>query len=136
MNFGTNRNKPLAEGGMSSMTDLVFLLLIFFIIMSIMTNNTVHVDLPKNSEIPTEQDPTTATLVVTEENKYVVFPGGSMESPMEFDDIRDLTAAAVEKSGEMKLKIEGHKQASYEAIFNALALTKANGWTPVLAYDD
>lgn len=131
-----NRNKPLAEGGMSSMTDLVFLLLIFFIIMSIMTNNTVHVDLPKNSEVPTEQDPTNATLVVTEENKYVVFPGGSMDAPMEFDDIRELTAAAVEASGEMKLKIEGHKQASYEAIFNALALTKANGWTPVLAYDD
>ena len=136
MNFGSNRNKPLAEGGMSSMTDLVFLLLIFFIIMSIMTNNTVHVDLPKNSEVPTEQDPTEATLVVTEENKYVVFPGGDMENPMEFDEIRELAAAAVEQNGGMKLKIEGHKKASYEAIFNALALTKANGWTPVLAYDD
>ena len=34
-----SRNKIKAEGGIASMTDLVFLLLIFFIIMSLMSNN-------------------------------------------------------------------------------------------------
>jgi hypothetical protein len=35
----------------------------------------------------------------------------------------------------MKLKIAGHRKASYEAVFNVLALSQANGWDPVLAYD-
>ncbi len=42
-------NKIKIEGGMSSMTDLVFLLLIFFIILSALAknNNTLDVNLPQ-----------------------------------------------------------------------------------------
>ena len=121
---------------MASMTDLVFLLLIFFIIMSLMANDTLSVDLPKPDDKPnSELNPTEAKLIVTEDNKYVIMPGGSMDAPMEFDEIKELAAIAVENSGELKLKIEGHRKADYESVFNALALTKANGWVPVLAYD-
>lgn len=134
MNLGTN-NKVKVEGGMASMTDLVFLLLIFFIIMSLMSNNQTPIDLPEASDLPPVQDPVTATVIITEENQYVVLPGGSMDQPLEFEDIKDMAASAVENSGEMKLKIAGHRKASYEAIFNVLALSQANGWDPVLAYD-
>lgn len=135
MNLGS-RHRIQVEGGMASMTDLVFLLLIFFIIMSLMSTNTMRVDLPKNDTPQTEPDPRAEpTIVITEDDKYVVMPGGDMESPMEFEDIKELVAAAVQNSQDSKLKIEGHRKASYEAVFNALALTKANGWTPVLAYD-
>lgn len=132
----SSRNKIKAEWGMASMTDLVFLLLIFFIIMSLMSNNQTPIDLPEAQEnIPPSQDPVEATVIVTEDNKYVVMPGGSMEAPMEFDEIKEITAAAVEKTGKMKLKIAGHRNASYEAVFNVLALSQANSWDPVLAYD-
>jgi biopolymer transport protein ExbD len=132
----SSRNKIKAEWGMASMTDLVFLLLIFFIIMSLMSNNQTPIDLPEAQEnIPPSQDPVEATVIVTEDNKYVVMPGGSMEAPMEFDEIKEITAAAVEKTGKMKLKIAGHRKASYEAVFNVLALSQANSWDPVLAYD-
>lgn len=134
MNLGTN-NKVKVEGGMASMTDLVFLLLIFFIIMSLMSNNQTPIDLPEASDLPPVQDPVTATVIITEDNQYVVMPGGTMEQPLEFEDIKEMTASAVESSGEMKLKIAGHRKASYEAIFNVLALSQANGWDPVLAYD-
>jgi biopolymer transport protein ExbD len=135
MDLGS-RNKVRVEGGMASMTDLVFLLLIFFIIMSLMSNETISVDLPKPDDAPVkEMNHVTATLVVTEDNKYVVLPGGSIDNPMEFEEIKELTAQAVENSGELKLKIEGHRKANYESVFNILALTKANGWVPVLAYD-
>lgn len=135
MDIGT-RNKVKIEGGMASMTDLVFLLLIFFIIMSLMSNNQTPIDLPKpNEDLTPVTDPVTATVVITEDNRYVVLPGGTMEQPMDFEDIKEITAAAVESSGEMKLKVAGHRKASYEAIFNVLALSQANGWDPVLAYD-
>jgi len=132
----SSRNKVKAEWGMSSMTDLVFLLLIFFIIMSLMSNNQTPIDLPDaNQEIPPSQNPVEPTVIVTEDNRYVVMPGGDMEKPMEFEEIKNLAAAAVESSGKMKLKIAGHRNASYEAVFQVLALAQANSWDPVLAYD-
>ncbi|OFZ10388.1 MAG: hypothetical protein A3D92_21060 [Bacteroidetes bacterium RIFCSPHIGHO2_02_FULL_44_7] len=135
MKLGT-QNKIKIEGGMSSMTDLVFLLLIFFIIMSIMSNDYTPVDLPNpDQELPTTTDAVPPTVIVTEDNQYVVLPGGSMDSPMTFEDIMGLADAAVTASNELKLKIAGHRLADYEAVFKVLALCQANGWDPVLAYD-
>ena len=118
------------------MTDLVFLLLIFFIIMSLMSNNQTPLDLPKTDEtMKPDQNPVTATVLITAQNEYVVMPGGSLDQPMQFDDIKELAAAAVLKSGEFKLKVAGHKDASYEAVFKVLALAQANEWDPVIAYN-
>lgn len=118
------------------MTDLIFLLLIFFIIMSLMSNNQTPIDLPEAKEdIKPVTDPVEATVIITEDNRYVVMPGGSLEQPMEFEEIKELTASAVEKSGKLKLKIAGHRKASYEAVFNVLALAQANSWDPVLSYE-
>ncbi len=73
----SSRNKVKAEWGMASMTDLIFLLLIFFIIMSLMSNNQTPIDLPKAAEnIPPSQDPVEATVVVTANNEYKVYSGG------------------------------------------------------------
>ncbi len=130
------RNNIKVEGGMASMTDLVFLLLIFFIIMSLMANNQTPIDLPKpDADLKPVKDPVEAMVIITEDNRYVVMPGGDLANPMDFDEIKEITAAAVEKSGKMKLKVAGHHKASYEAVFNVLALSQANGWDPVLAYD-
>ena len=132
----SSKNKIKVEGGMSSMTDLVFLLLIFFIIMSIMSNDATPLALPNPSEklppIPTKVHP---TVVVTEDNRYVVMPGGDMNAPMEFDEIKELVGAVVHDSGKPSLKIAGHKNADYESVFFVLALCQANEWDPVLAYD-
>lgn len=130
------RNNVKVEGGMASMTDLVFLLLIFFIIMSLMANNQTPIDLPKpDADLKPVKDPVEAMVIITEDNRYVVMPGGDLENPMDFDEIKQITAAAVEKSGKLKLKVAGHRKASYDAVFNVLALSQANGWDPVLAYD-
>ena len=121
---------------MASMTDLVFLLLIFFIIMSLMANNQTPIDLPKpDTELPPVKDMVEAQVIITEDNRYVVMPGGDLKNPMEFEAIKELAGAAVEKQQKAKLKISGHRKASYEAVFQVLALAKANGWDPVLAYD-
>jgi biopolymer transport protein ExbD len=131
-----SRNKVKAEWGMASMTDLIFLLLIFFIIMSLMSNNQTPIDLPEAKEdIKPVTDPVEATVIITEDNRYVVMPGGKMEEPMEFDQIKELTAAAVANTNKMKLKIAGHRKASYEAVFQVLALAQANSWDPVLSYE-
>jgi biopolymer transport protein ExbD len=130
-----SRNKIKAEGGIASMTDLVFLLLIFFIIMSLMSNNQTPIDLPKpNDDIKPVQDPVEATVIITEDNKYFVMPGETEAQAREFEAIKEKVMDEVERSGKTKLKIAGHKAANYEAVFNVLAMAQANGWEPVLAY--
>ncbi|MDD2983115.1 MAG: biopolymer transporter ExbD [Crocinitomicaceae bacterium] len=135
MNLGT-RNKIKVEAGTASMTDLVFLLLIFFIIISLTaSNNHTPVDLPKPSEnLKSVQDPVTTTIVITDENKYFLSQTEKLEDARDFDLIKDKISKEVNDSGKLKLKIAGHKKADYEAVFQILALAQANGWEPVLAY--
>ena len=59
-----------AEGGMSSMTDLVFLMLIFFIIMSTMTEPGLPVDLPSGEDVSRDPDKAVLNVGVTEDNMY------------------------------------------------------------------
>ena len=118
------------------MTDLVFLLLIFFMVIAIMSNDATPLDLPNPSEdlAPIEKNVQT-TVAVTEDNRYVILPGGDMNAPMEFDEIKEQVGNAVLESGKPSLKIAGHRNADYEAVFQVLALCQANEWDPVLAYD-
>ena len=135
MNLSSN-NKIKIEGGMASMTDLVFLLLIFFIIMSLMSNNQTPVDLPKpDDNIKPVQDPVTPTVIITDANTYFYMPGETEKQARDFESIKGLVQSEVEKSGKAKLKIAGHRNANYEAVFKVLALAQANGWEPVLAYN-
>lgn len=144
MAFGS-QNKVKAEGGMASMTDLVFLLLVFFIIMSTMAEKNTPVELPQpNEKLETSKENTTTTVIVTENDRYQLMlsdasnannPYGIKTEGATYDDVRDFLIEEVEKTPEMKVKIAGAREASYEAVFQILALSKARGWKPVLAYD-
>ena len=143
MGFGS-QNKIKVEGGMASMTDLVFLLLVFFIIMSTMAEKNTPVELPQPVEnLDTSTENTTTTVVVTENDLYqIMLSDASAPNPFNvkteggtYEEIRDFLIEEVESTPEMKVKIAGAKTASYEAVFQMLALSKARGWKPVLAYD-
>ena len=144
MNFGS-RNKVKVEGGMASMTDLVFLLLVFFIIMSTMSEKNTPIDLPKPTEqIDRSKENTTTTIVITEDDLYQVMlsdasktnnPFSIKSDGVSYEQIRAFLIDEVEKTPEKKVKIAGSREASYEAVFQVLALSKKRGWKPVLAYD-
>lgn len=130
-----SNNKIKVEGGMASMTDLVFLLLIFFIIMSLMSNNNMTIDVPQDSDMETEPTPLDVSVLITEENGYVVQPGGDIESPRaSFEDIVPELNAAMENSQQFTLRIEGHRLADYEAVFKVMAYADQQAWKPALAY--
>jgi biopolymer transport protein ExbD len=144
MGFGS-KNKIKIEGGMASMTDLVFLLLVFFIIMSTMSEKNTPVELPQPSEnLETSKENTTTTVIITEDNLYKVMlsdlsksnnPFGVKSDGANYDEVRDFLVSEVENTPEMKVKIAGARTADYEAVFQILALSKARNWRPVLAYD-
>jgi len=130
------RNKIKIEGGMASMTDLVFLLLIFFIIMSLMANNQTPLDLPKaEKDLPTDQTPVEPTVMVMQNNSYVVKMGDSQSEEVDYVEMESLITEAVKNSGKTKIRIAGHKEAHYESVFKVLGLAQFMGWDPVLAYD-
>ena len=133
MNFRSN-NKVKVEGGMASMTDLVFLLLIFFIIMSLMSNDTMTVDVPQNSDLETETDPKEVSVVITEENTYILKQGSELTDPRDFEDMVPELDAAMAESKQITLRIEGHKLADYEAVFKVMAYADVNQWKPALAF--
>jgi biopolymer transport protein ExbD len=76
-------NNIKIEGGMSSMTDLVFLLLIFFIIISTMVNTSHEIELPSSSGDPSLTSP--VKVYVNNENTYFInsnmtpIPGRKLE---------------------------------------------------------
>ncbi|MEO9534385.1 MAG: biopolymer transporter ExbD [Crocinitomicaceae bacterium] len=131
MNLG-RRNKVKAEGGMSSMTDLVFLLLIFFIIISTQTNDHLPVDLPSNENSQTSPTPAPMEIGVGENSLYF-FDANNPEN-YTFDEVVPILDSKMSKEVEKNLKITGDKMSNYEAIFNIIALSKQRGWKPVLTY--
>ena len=63
-------NKIKIEGGMSSMTDLVFLLLIFFIVISTMITAGVNIDVPKKGGA--ESKSKILSVNINDKNEYFI----------------------------------------------------------------
>jgi biopolymer transport protein ExbD len=130
-------NKVKAEAGMASMTDLVFLLLVFFIIMSTMSEPQTPLDLPEAEQgTPTSKTPRPELAVgVNPDNSYFVTSGTSLMEDLDYNQAREILISEMLNSEDKKLKIAGDKEASYEAVFKLISLCQAENWSPLLAYD-
>jgi len=95
------------------MTDLVFLLLIFFIIMSTMTNQGLPVDLPEGDGTTNEKS--VVDIGVNESNEYFLDKDGAVT--YNFVEVKPILVAKMAESGEENLKIHGDKGADYEFVF-------------------
>jgi biopolymer transport protein ExbD len=132
----SSQNKVKAEGGMSSMTDLVFLLLIFFIILSTMSAKpTLNVDLPSNSnKAPTSKRSDVFEVAVSADNLYFIDNKKSKFYTLE--EIIPILDSKMSEQTDKKIKISGDKAADYEFVFKLIALSKDREWKPVLIYKD
>ena len=132
MSLNRRRNRGGdSEDGMSSMTDLVFLMLIFFIIMATMAKSTLPVDLPSGKSSQSSEDPP-VEVAVNANNQY--FIDASMTAYYTIEEIVPILEAKIAEQSTPALKISGDKNASYEAIFNLIAVAKEKNWKPVLSY--
>jgi biopolymer transport protein ExbD len=130
-------NKVKAEAGMASMTDLVFLLLVFFIIMSTMSEPQTPLDLPEAEEgVPKSTTPRPEIMVgVNPDNTYFVGSSEGVVEDLSYEEARQLLLSEMAVAEDKKLKIAGDKEASYEAVFMLISLCQAENWSPLLAYD-
>ena len=128
-------NKIKTEAGMASMTDLVFLLLVFFIIMSTLSEPQTPLDLPQAEKgAPSSKQPKPPTSVgITADNTY--FIDNNLSQELSYEEARDQLITLMNESEEKKIKIAGDKNASYESVFKLISLAQVQGWKPLLAFD-
>ena len=112
-------NSVKIEGGMSSMTDLVFLLLIFFIIISTMVNTSHEIDLPSSTGDPSLTSP--VKVYITSDNTYFI---NSDLTPISKDN---LEPALLNLVGENKtIELLADKSTDREYAYNVVKIAKKN----------
>ena len=112
-------NSVKIDGGMSSMTDLVFLLLIFFIIISTMVNTSHEIDLPSSTGDPSLTSP--VKVYITSDNTYFI---NSDLTPISKDN---LESALLNLLGENKtIELLADKSTDREYAYNVVRIAKKN----------
>lgn len=125
--------KIQAEGGMSSMTDLVFLMLIFFIIMSTMSRQTLPVDLPSTkSPVKPSNANSPVEIGITVDGQY--FFDADQTKYYTYEQLEPILNKKMEDQKDKNLKISGDKNTNYESVLQIIALAKSKEWKPVLTY--
>jgi biopolymer transport protein ExbD len=118
MNF-RSENKIKIEGGMSSMTDLVFLLLIFFIVISTMITAGVNIDVPKNGG--KSSDKKILTVNINDQNEYFI---NKEKSPISSEQIKSAILKNIGKDSIISLY--GSNESSWEASVYIIDIAKQN----------
>ena len=118
MNF-RSENKIKIEGGMSSMTDLAFLSLIFFIVISTMITAGVNIDVPKNGG--KSSDKKILTININDQNEYFI---NKQKSPIGSEKIKSAILKNIGKDSIISLY--GSNESSWEASVYIIDIAKQN----------
>lgn len=117
---------------MSSMTDIIFLLLIFFMITSTMvTPNAIKVLLPQGSQ-QTSAKPLARVIIDKELNYYSAF-GNEDEMPIDPSEIANFLKECATEEPEMYVALYADESVPYREIVKVLNIANENNFKMVLA---
>ena len=126
------RNKVSPQFSMSSMTDIIFLLLIFFMITSTMVSpNAIKVLLPQSSQ-QTSAKPLTRVIIDRDLNYYAGF-GNDNEMPILLEELTDFLIECSQKEPEMYVAFYAEESVHYKEIVKILNIANENQFKMVLA---
>ncbi len=121
------RNKISAEFSMSSMTDLVFLLLIFFMLTSTMVHpNALKLLLPK-SQNQTSAKPLT-TVSITKDLRYFI-----ETKQVTFDEIEPMLQQKLGQSPDIYISLHVDETVSMKEVVKVMNIAKENKYKLILA---
>jgi biopolymer transport protein ExbD len=124
MNF-RSENKVKIEGGMSTMTDLVFLLLIFFIIISTLITAGVNIDVPKNGG--SASDKKILEVNINDNNEYFI---DGKRKAIKSEDIEQKILQNIGKDSIISLY--GSAQSDWQASVLVIDIAKHNNFKLVM----
>ena len=117
---------------MASMTDIIFLLLIFFMITSTMvTPNAIKVLLPQGKQ-QTSAKPLTRVIIDKDLNYYAAF-GNDDEMPIELEELAAFLQECAQKQPERYVALYADERVPYREIVNVLNIANENQFKMVLA---
>ena len=123
----TSRNKVSPNFSMSGMTDIVFLLLIFFMITSTLIHPTaLKLLLPKSSH-QTSAKPLT-TVSITHDLQFYV-----EDQPVDFNDLERVLQEIIGNNQDVYVSIHIDKTVDVEYLVKVLNITKNNNYKVILA---
>ena len=126
------KTKAIDGFSMSSMTDIIFLLLIFFMITSTMVSpNAIKVLLPQGSQ-QTSAKPLTRVIIDKELNCYVAF-GNQDEMPVTWEELPAFLQDCAAKEPEMYVALYADETIPYREIVKVLNIANENQFKMVLA---
>ena len=126
------KNKISPQFSMSSMTDIIFLLLIFFMITSTMVSpNAIKVLLPQSSQ-QTSAKPLARVIIDRDLNYYTAF-GNEDEMPVLFEELTPCLVEYAAREPEMYVALYADESVPYSEIVKVLNIANENQFKVVLA---
>lgn len=126
------RNKVETSFSMSSMTDVIFLLLIFFMVTStVVFPNAIKVLLPQSKK-QTSASPMTRVTIDKELNYYVAF-GNERERIVSFEEITPFLLESQLKEPEMYVALYADESVPYREVVKVLNIANENKFKMVIA---
>jgi biopolymer transport protein ExbD len=122
------RNKVSVTGGMASMTDLVFLLLIFFIILSTLAKHGHEVELPQSKGATSER---TITVVSIDKSMNYYIDNGLVSK----DEIELRLRALLDGKDDKTIMLNVDRDVPTGETVELIGLAKVNQWKVVIASD-
>ena len=129
-----SRNKVSANFNMSSMTDIVFLLLIFFMLTStLVTQNALELVLPKSSSTNTDTPPLAVSIQKKDNSiKYYIDTGTGTES-IEFEELEELLIMKLKEDKDKGIFLNADKTVEIEHVVKVMEIAYDNEFKLVLA---
>ena len=128
------RVKAEPSFSMSSMTDIVFLLLIFFLVTSTLINpNALKLLLPKSTnQISAKQQVSVSIKHYPDKNTFSYHINGN-EKPVRFDNIEPALQNLPQQSEDPVFSIYADKSVPIEQVVNLMNIAKRNKYKVILA---
>ena len=126
------RTKVSPTFNMASMTDIIFLLLIFFMITSTMVSpNAIKVLLPQGKKQTTVK--ATARVVIDKDLNLYAAAGNDQEEPITLEELPKVLNAQVNDSTELFVSLYADEAVPYRNIVEILSIANENHFKMVLA---
>lgn len=126
------KNKISAEFSMASMTDIVFLLLLFFMILStIITPNAIRVLLPQSS--PQVAEKPLVRVIIDKDLNYFVSEGQGQDIQVTFDQIEPYLQQIMAQTPDTFVALYADEAVPYREIVRVLNVANENNFRLVLA---
>ena len=126
------RAKISPNFSMASMTDVIFLLLIFFMITStVVSPNAIKVLLPQGKQ-QTSAKPLTRVIIDKDLNYYAAF-GNEKEHALGVEELNPFLQSCADKEPEMYVALYADETVPYREIVKVLNIANENHFKMVLA---